>query len=91
MELRRTTSLALSAAIAGIIAGAAFTTAGCSSESKAATAEKNGCKGPNGCSGGEAKEKNSCKGANGCKGAETKDKNSCSGPNGCAGKEKPKQ
>lgn len=97
MQNRRLTSLALGAAVTGILAGAALSSGcrtdkadghsaashnGCKGADSCSGKDKNGCKGTNGCSG---KEKNACKGANGCKAAGEKQK--CGGSNGCGGKE----
>jgi hypothetical protein len=70
---------ALSAAVAGILAGASFAL-GCgeASEATATPSEANGCNGPNGCGGeageGDAKHADASTDANGC-----------NGPNGCNG------
>lgn len=58
----------LSAAIAGMFAGATLMTS-CGGDA-GAKAERNGCNGPNGCGGhgGEKKEANGCNGPNGCGG-----------------------
>ena len=97
MNSRQLASLALGAAVTGILASAVLGAGcktdkadsqpaaahnGCNSANGCSGKDKNGCKGANGCSG---KEKNSCKGANGCKSAA--EKNKCGGSNGCGGKQ----
>jgi hypothetical protein len=76
-KTRKGSRLALSAAVAGILAGAALGL-GCgqTSEATGTPSEANGCNGPNGC-GGES-------GEGAAKHAEA-DANGCNGPNGCNG------
>ncbi len=88
---RRRLSLVLGAAVTGLLAGSTLLPS-CARSSDAAGAHRNGCSGPNGCGGAEAKkETNKCSGPNGCNAAHaTKEKeaNKCSGPNGCNAAEK---
>jgi hypothetical protein len=70
---KKFSSLLVGAAFAGLMAGTTTLTA-CGGDG--ASAERNGCNGPNGCGGhGKAGEK--------------KDANGCNGPNGCSGHAKP--
>jgi len=74
---KKLSSLVVSAAFAGLMAGTA-TLASCSGDG--AKASHNGCNGPNGC-GAQGTTK---KEANGCNGhAAKKEANGCNGPNGC--------
>ena len=75
---------ALSAAVAGILAGASLAL-GCGPASEAntdPTAEANGCNGPNGCGSDEGMEE---KGGAAQHAEAVADANGCNGPNGCSG------
>ena len=83
MKRSNTRIRALSAAVAGILAGASLAL-GCGQASEAnagATTEANGCNGPNGC-GSEGMED---EGEAAQPAEAVADANGCNGPNGCAG------
>ena len=69
--MKKTKSMLLSTAVAGLLFGTAATTlTSCAASGGQATIERHACKGMNSCKGqgGCKTEQNSCKGMNACKG-----------------------